>query len=156
MTPSPAPIIPPYCAPRSPGTLLAVVKAVDVEHAPDLQPGHGVTWCNLAVQRFCILLEAPLPPGLLANQQIDWLDSAPARLAGWKPCSMEDAIRYANLGQPAIVTYFNPKGHGHIALCVPTSNTLVPHIAQAGATCFSDKLLGFGFGSLPVKFFTHA
>lgn len=154
---SPA-LVPPYCAPRSAGFLQAVIQSKQVE-THYLSIG-GVTHCGEFVRDVLSDLSVPFPrPVMYANEQIDWLASPAGVAAGWAPCGSTAAIDFANEGRPVVCTYRNPivppAGHSHIAMVTPSKSGGVVHVAQAGAQNFSDKPLGFGFGTLPVKFFSH-
>jgi len=146
--------------PRSKENLIGFVAARDVEKNPKYQPKNGLTWCNAYVSDLLADLEAPMPrTGMFAHQQIDWLASNAAEAAGWSECEPGEGQAFANLGQPVVVTYRNPKeppkGHSHIALLVPTESTLKPRITQAGAKNFSDAELARGFGKLQVRYWWH-
>ncbi len=144
---------------RSPSLLLAAVAAVDVEHEPDLQPGFGgVGWthCNLAAQRILGLLDAPLPPGLLANQQALWLDSAAARGTGWYECSEKKAIERAAVGYPVVAAWLNPDGHGHIGVGVPGPGGATEiHVAAAGSSNHANIRRSGSFGPHVPLLYTH-
>lgn len=146
--------------PRSKEHLSACVAARDVEKNPDYQPGGGFTWCNKYVRDLLEDLEVPFPDEVLfAHQQIDYLSGSRGEAAGWSDCDAGEGQAFANMGQPVVVAYRNPKeppkGHSHIALLVPAASTLKPHMTQAGAHNYADAELVKGFGKLPVRFFWH-
>lgn len=147
------------CQPRSEKALTDVVKALHPATNPLYAPAQAFTWCNAFARDACAALGAPFPrQDMLANEQIDWLDSEPGRAAGWHECSVAKAVHYANAGLLVLATYRNakipPTGHSHIALCVPSLGE-APNIAQAGARNFESEPLVRGFGSFPVRFFEH-
>ncbi len=151
------------CFPRSRSNLLAAVAAEHVETAPDLQKdygGPGWTHCNLFVERVCQRLGSALFGGLLANKQVEWLESDRAKEIGWSECTAGEAIDHAELGHVVIAGWFNPNqpphNHGHIAIVVPApvADGGV-HIAQAGHTNYESTPIRHGFGSLPARFFFH-
>ena len=147
------------CLPRSPELLLSTLAALHVETRPEWQPGHGghgVTWCNQAAEAAAKALECPLPPGLLANAQQGWLDSAAARSLGWVECTAEHAGERAEGGFPTFATYFE-EPHGHIGV-VTVGRGPGLYLWQAGRTnrerasirlCFTVAQL------LKVRYFTH-
>lgn len=147
------------CLPRSREATLLAVRAVDPEHTPDLQPGHGGrgwTHCNLAVERFAQLLQAPFPSGLLANDQVAWLEEL---RHGWMRCTPAEAQAAADAGHVVIVGWKNPDpgGHGHIAAVLPSQPGRAGiWIAQAGSRNYNAAPVTAGFGGLgPLRFFSH-
>lgn len=142
---------------RSRGIYLATLDALDVERRQEWLPGGGLTHCNQAAQAALEALAAPLPHGLLANQQQLWLDSAASRLAGWQQCSAARAGERAEAGYPTVAT-LHEEGHGHIALVVPSVGGTGLHVWQAGRSNFSNGPIanGFGTSNLPlILYFTH-
>lgn len=142
----------------TPLTPAAAVASVDPEHAADLQPGGGLTWCNLFVARVCAKLGAPLL-GVLANEQTAWLSSESAKAAGWLEVSEAEARELATQDVLALATYYNSKGHGHIAVVVHPfagAPTGVTYIAQAGLRNFAHRPLSHGFGDFPVRFYAFS
>jgi hypothetical protein len=126
------------------------------------------TWCQIFTWDAALLLvgEADAPPHwdrsvappteLNATRTIEWLrGKGPAH--GWQEVTAEAARSAANIGKPTIVTWFNPAGHSHVAMLLPTPEGVPQLIAQAGATnLFGDPLIR-GFGSLgPLEYWTHA
>ncbi len=147
------------CLPRSRANLLAAVAEEHVETTPDLQPGYGgVGWthCNLFVERVLKRLGVPFPPGLLANQQFTWLNSYASRLEGWWECSEQRAAERTVLGLPTVPAWFNPGGHGHIAICVPPiAPAVCLCVAAAGSKNHENIALSGSFGPHAPSFFTH-
>ena len=142
-------------------TILSAVAQLDVEHNHRYQrrdvTGDDVpeTFCNTYVADFLDLMRCPLPGGMLAREQIEWMGGPVGAAAGWLPCDGALASVVAELGQPTIATWLNPNGHSHVAVVVPGATPGI-HVAQAGAVNFSCKPIASGFGSKkPIKFWTH-
>lgn len=143
---------------RTPEDIRRAVREIDPEHNADLQPGAPPappdgTWCNKFVAWATSALGAPVPfgeYGTPVNAQVVWLQ---AGNDGWRVTDAAGAQAGALAGKVALATYFNPQGHGHIALVLPEASEL--RIAQAGRTNFNDGPLARGFGSAPVVFFVH-
>lgn len=119
--------------------------------------GKPETFCNQFLEAALELLEAPVPPGLLARQQIDWLDSGAGREAGWREMSRGLALAAAKAGQPVVVGWRNTdfKSSSHVALAIPTPFGEEFQIAQAGRENFNAGALRRGFGVYPVRFWVH-
>lgn len=133
---------------------LAQVNPMD----PKYLPHSGSTFCNVFAEDVTAKMGAPLPR-MMANDLYNWLGGSGGRNAGWKPVSAAEAQRMANQGQPTVAVYHNDSGiHGHIAMVRPGSMAGAgnPAIAQAGAHNFLHGHLRDGFGSLPVRYYTHA
>ncbi len=155
--------LPLTCMSRSRGHLLAVIDSLDVENSPKYAArdvtgdGKIETFCNYYVHDACALLEAEMPQ-MLARDQIAWLDSSPANVAGWYECSVGKAASRANDGFPTIAGWVNlAGGHSHIAMCVPAiSDGTGIHVAQAGRTNFSNRPIASGFGvGKQIRFWSH-
>jgi hypothetical protein len=141
---------------RDPQTILDAVAVVDPGHNPDLQPGAngGADWCNKALYLMLDDLGVPMPADTLANNQISYMASG---ADGWYAVSSpDDAQALALQGQVVVAAYYNPGGHGHVALVLPIATSPM-QIAQAGAATFNQGSLQNGFGLL-IKplFFAHA
>lgn len=156
------PVIEEYSAlTRTPQDIQDAVAKIDPEGSPELQagaypaPNSTDTWCN----KFCYLVTDELGCpilwgnyGTLANDQIAWLASGSD---GWSSTDEPGAIAAAVAGKVALATFYNPSGHGHIALVLPVDGDTA-QIAQAGASNFNQGDLATGFGSNPVAFYQHA
>jgi len=156
------------CLPRTPEALTALVEKLDPAHNPlwkkrDIT-GDGVdeTFCNQFLEAALELLEAPVPRGLLARQQIEWLDSDVGKAHGWKAAMRAEAFQSANYGRPVVAGWLNPAKRAdgshrpsHVALCVPTGFGRELQIAQAGQTNFNSEGVSRGFGGYPVRFWVH-
>ena len=111
---------------------------------------------------------------LLANAQYDWLPSAKAREAGWRPVdSPLDAQQAANRGELVVAVFKNPDPTqpGHIAIVRPSDESpgeveaKGPQITQAGFNNYRSADLEMGFDHHPgawqpdgkggVKFYAH-
>ena len=124
--------------------------------APKYLPHAGSTFCNLFAEDVTAKMGAPLPR-VLADDLYKWLDSSAGKNAGWKPLSAAEAQKAANLGHPTVAVYYNPSGHGHIAMVRPgqMAGPNNPATAQAGGVNFLHGHERDGFGSLPVKYYSH-
>ncbi len=157
MAPPKVIIMPPACLPRSPVNLAAAIDSLSVKttkkYQPEDFPGVGIrTKCNYFVEDLCELLEAHIPKGLLARQQIQWLKSPAGRNEGWFEMLRRAADKYADEGRPVLVGWVNPdiKRSSHIAMMRAAGR-----IAQAGASNFPDGTIGAGFGTRIISFFGH-
>lgn len=166
MTPVPA------CLPRSREALLAAVRSVDPEHAPDLQrrdvdgDGQAETWCNVALRRMLAWLGLIIPP-LLANDLVDWLAGEGAFAGkggpreGWSEVfDPKKALELIARGFPVVIVLKEP-GHGHCALGVPEDKIVAGkfpelRIAQAGRHNYNNAPVAYGFGSKPYRIFFHS
>ena len=137
---------------RTPQDILDAVAKIDPEHNPDLQPGAngGADWCNRFLYLVLKELGVYMPINTLANAEIEFMASS----SDWTQLSQDDALAAALQGQVVVATYYNPGGHGHVALVLPIDGPM--QIAQAGASTFNRGTLAHGFGSLPVAFYAHA
>jgi len=151
----------PACLPRSPDTLRAVVGALDVERNEKYRKrdvtgdGKPETWCNLFVADASAALGVPVP-ALLANDMVAWLDGTPGAEAGWGRVTAHEAEVLAGQGHPVVVGWANPRGHGHVAIAVPTPEGASGlHVAQAGAINFSCRPVARGFGGVDFTCWGH-
>lgn len=152
---------------RSAGHYLGVVMQFPLTSGRYL-PSPGVTWCNVYAWDVMSAMGATFPhwvdehgqperPGpdayeLSINAGIRWLEEHGPEY-GWREVSELDARAQALLGHPALATWSNPRGHGHVAVVLPFLQPT--HIAQAGARNFFDEPLAHGFGSHgPIRFWT--
>ena len=154
---------------RSPQLYLQVVKQFPVEThvrwAPI--PAKGITWCNILLWDWSRAMSAEIPHWVdqqgnptamgvgtetTANGVCDWLMNCGAKF-GWTPSDLSGAVANSKKGKPTVVVWKNPKGHGHVAVVLPTDPA--PRISQAGASNFQDKPLATSFGNLPVTYYIH-
>ncbi len=97
-----------------------------------------------------------------ANRINDWLNKH-GTTYGWKKVSAEEAQKYANMGMPAVTSWKNPSGHGHVQMVAPSKNgTYDPvkgvAIAQAGRSLINDGHINQVYGSNTLKkveYFVH-
>lgn len=143
----------PACLPRTRDNLLATLLLFDVEHSATYAPGKGLTWCNRYVSDVTKALDCPIP-FRLANDQVLYLDSVEAAMDGWSRATVPEALASLERGEPVVVGWYNPEGHGHIAMGTPSDEKGL-HISQAGARCFLSKPVSSGFGSHAVKIWVH-
>jgi hypothetical protein len=161
-------------AARSREALLSVVAQFEVERSPryqsEIRGDRRETWCNIFAWDVTRALGAEVPHWvdrmgratgagsgreLTANATVRWLETHGAA-NGWAEGDAPSATRAAEAGQPVLAVWQNPDGHGHVAVVVPSlSREPQVHVAQAGATCFSNGPLVEGFGARPVRFFIH-
>lgn len=182
-------------APISPKArrLLALFDSLDVEHkwpagvhvnwetgVPDGGPVSAVgkhTHCSAfagsVAAKLGIALLRPPEHGqtLLANAQLEWLETTGAA-NGWQ--SLPDAVaaqNAANAGQFVVASYRNhdPKRPGHIAIVraaiksIDAINMDGPDIIQAGGHNYTDTTVRIGFAGHPlawlrgkeIRFFAH-
>lgn len=157
------------CLPRSPEALTALVEKLDPERNPLWRKrdvtGDGIdeTFCNQFLHDALELLEAPVPKGMLARQQVEWLASDVGKAHGWREVEREEAFHSANRGEVVVAGWLNPSKRAsgtyrpsHVALCIPTRFGLELQIAQAGGSNFNAGSLTRGFGhGVKVRFFHH-
>ena len=140
---------------RTPQDILDAVADVDPKNNPELQPGYlgdAFTWCNKFMYLVLGELGVSIPFGPTdANDQIEYLAQGND---GWQRVQAQDAQAAALNGNVAVATYFNPGGHGHLALILPYSGVM--QIAQAGASNFNRGSLASGFGAIQPVFYVHA
>lgn len=151
-------------------TLLQIVRQFDVEQNPRYRAVGAKTYCKTFVWDVTRALMAEVPhwvdavgdPAPVGNGNTEttansihaWLGGEPGRRHGWRPVGSDEACRLAELGNPVVVSWPNPAGHGHIAVVVPPCIDGVM-IAQAGARNFERGRLELGFGSRTVFYFAH-
>lgn len=160
---------------RSPDLYDLCCRQFAVETDIRYQRGHDPTqpkqtYCNIylwdctralgcEIPHWVYLDGRPAPMGhgnreLSANGTCEWL-RVYGSTYGWQPADMLMVLTHVREGKPAVVTFENPGGTGHVAMVLPTAITPPPHIAQAGASNFYDKPVGYGFGINPVKYYIH-
>ena len=159
---------------RSPGMYNQVLDqfcVADNVRYKQNQQGKNETYCNIYVWDATRAMGAeiphwvdanggPVPQGqgreLSANGSIGWLETH-GQQAGWRAVSAEQAQTLANEGKPAVATYKNPSGIGHVAMVRPGDYSVVagPTIAQAGGKNFNDGTVQDGFGNRPVVYYVH-
>jgi len=103
---------------------------------------------------------APIPRevggiGLNANGVNGWLKGIGPQ-HGWRAVDAATALQYANAGAPAIASWRNAQGPGHLAVVRPGGSGPGPTVAQAGARNFNQGLADNGFGASAPEYFVHA
>lgn len=156
---------------RSPEKYLAVVRQFNVETSNRYRPRDKKTFCNIFVSDVTRAMCAEIPhwvtdadtPSsaghddareLSANATIDILNHG---AWGYFACTASEAREYANQGRPTVAVWFNPLGHGHIAMVVPSDGDML--VAQAGLVCSSGTTMAAAFGAKrinSVQYFWHA
>lgn len=147
------------------------------DHQVAVTPQHKHTHCSAFVasvaKRLGIYILRPPEHSatLLANAQLDWLESAPAN-SGWRSIGTAEAAQAAaNAGDFVVACYRNHKSDrpGHIAVVRPSDRPMSaivadgPAITQAGLHNYRDTTLRAGFAGHPrawakdreIRFFAH-
>ncbi len=168
---------------RDPDTYRAVMNQFNVESNPRYtvnKNGIGDTYCNIYVWDVTRAMGAEIPHYLTsagepvstggagitetnANMVNDWLNTYGPKY-GWKQVSAEEAQQYANQGMPAITSWKNPSGHGHLQMVSPsadggydTVNGVA--ISQAGRLLINDGHIVDSYGNSStlsqVEYFVH-
>lgn len=139
---------------RSPARYEAVLRQFNFDTSLRYQPAGGDTFCNIAAWDASRALCCEVPhwwnnlngsygmQELVINEGILWLGTEGVDY-GWTQVDADAAKAAAALGQPTLVTWRNPTGHGHIAWVMPDWT-----LAQAGASC--------GYGISFTSVFTPA
>jgi hypothetical protein len=156
---------------RNADTYDNVINQFAVGSNPRYQPRDGNTYCNIFASDVTKAMGAEIPHWVDANgnptaqgkgRELDanatntWLNQHGEK-NGWRKVSAEEAQKLANEGHPAVASWNNPGGIGHIAVVRPgevTGNG--PSIAQAGSKNFND---GHVYDSFPrsaeVEYFVN-
>ncbi len=167
---------------RSADIYRAVINQFNVEtnqrYAVNKQ-GQGDTYCNIflwdvtramgaEIPHFTDAAGRPVSSGaggakeLDANQINTWLNTN-GQTYGWTRVSAEEAQYYANMGMPAVTSWKNPSGHGHVQVVSPSVDgrydpTRGVAISQAGSKLKNYDYITsiYGAGTLPqVEYFVH-
>ncbi len=144
---------------RSPNTYRAILSQFDVENNERYRVnknGTGDTYCNIYAWDASRAMGAEIPHYINpatgapanagdvgaqetnANQVNDWLNTY-GKTYGWTKVTPEQAQQYANAGMPAVTSWKNPNGHGHLQMVSPSADGIYDEergvaIAQAGKT----------------------
>ena len=124
---------------RSPALYRAVLDQFNVETNPRYavnQRGEGDTYCNLYVLDAAEAMGAQIPRSN-ANGISTWLNGQGA-VNGWIKVSPQEAQMYANQGMPAVASWYNTSGKGHVSMVAPSVDGKYNEekgvaIAQAGS-----------------------
>jgi hypothetical protein len=172
------PVLPPLTnAPgcRDAEVLADVLEQFDVTHAKRYVRGHdpsnpGATYCNIFVWDATSALECEIPHWfnpisgekrpVAGGSEMDkwgkdhdlgvWLVKF-GNIHGWRKVEPVEAAARADAGFPVVIDYSpGPGREGHVAMLMADGL-----IAQAGAHNIFKGSFGFGFGALPVTFWTH-
>ncbi|MCB9638585.1 MAG: chitosanase [Myxococcales bacterium] len=158
---------------RSANAYSHVIDQFNVESNRRYQKGHqgqGETYCNIFAWDVTKAMGAEIPHWvdgngnptgvgqgreLNANAGHDWLvNHGPNH--GWRQVSAEEAQRAANEGHPAVASWKNPGGIGHIGVVRPGEMTnRGPASAQAGGRNFESGHIADGFGRAQPTYFIH-
>lgn len=128
---------------RNAANYRAVIDQFQVETNPRYTPnknGKGDTYCNIFIWDVTRAMNAEIPhyidrdtsaPAyypdttnareLNANATQDWLKQYGAQ-NGWIEVDAQTAQQYANAGRPAVTTWKNPSGHGHVQVVCPSQS----------------------------------
>ena len=157
---------------RNPTAYDNVINQFAVESNPRYtqnQQGIGDTYCNIFASDVTRAMGAEIPhrvdaannpvttggTELDANMTNDWLNTDGAR-HGWREVSAEEAQRLANEGHPAVASWNNPGGIGHIAVVRPGEITDAgPAISQAGGENLNHAHVRDTFGDVQVQYFVN-
>ena len=184
----------PCCGPVTPAgeALAGVLDSLDVEaHWPAHEhvnwqtgdpdrngeyEGPGHTHCSAfaaaAAKKFGIYLLRPPQHGqkLLANAQVQWLESSEGRRHGWSIVGdAQEAQTLANQGSLVVVVFANQDETkpGHVAIVRPSEKTIRafmhdgPQVVQAGTHNHNSTVVRIGFenhpGAFPngVRYYVH-
>ncbi|HEX8474474.1 MAG TPA: peptidoglycan-binding protein [Pyrinomonadaceae bacterium] len=157
---------------RNRATYDNVINQFAVEHNSRYtrnQQGKGETYCNIFVSDVTRAMGAEIPhrvdargnplasggTELDANATNNWLHRHGGR-HGWRQVTAEEAQRLANEGHPAIASWRNPRGIGHIAVVRPGEmNANGPTIAQAGSVNDNHTHVRNTFGNARVEYWVN-
>jgi len=155
---------------RNAATYADVIDQFAVGNNPRYQPRDGNTYCNIFAWDATKAMGAEIPhwvdgagnpTGVGQGRELDangvnrWLNNqGPSQ--GWRQVSAEEAQQLANQGHPAVASWNNPGGIGHIAVVRPGEiNGNGPAIAQAGARNFNEGHVRDSFGNANVQYFVN-
>jgi hypothetical protein len=135
-------------------------------------PRNGNTYCNIFVWDATRAMGAEIPhwvdrqgraarpgaPGaweMNANAINRWLHRQGGS-NGWRKVDAGEAQRMANQGKPAMVSWRNPNGIGHMGMIRPGEITdRGAALAQAGRNNFNNRHVDDGFGRLQPEYWVH-
>lgn len=157
-----------------------VIKQFNVEGNSRYTPyKNGSTYCNIYVWDVTTAMGAEIPHRVDANGDIvkkgssvakymtanamyDWLGGK-GQEYGWKEVSAQEAQMYANMGSPAVASWKNPKGHGHIQMVVPSKDGGYNQEKGVAISQAGSKVIEYGHISdvykssrlSDIKYFVH-
>lgn len=168
---------------RSASTYRSVIDQFDVENNERYRvnkQGIGDTYCNIFTWDVTRAMGAEVPhfietatgkpvssggagiTELNANNVNDWLNKYGSNY-GWTKVSAEEAQYYANNGMPAITSWKNSNGHGHLQVVSPSEDETYNSsrgvtIAQAGRQLKNYDYIDTVYGNnalSKVEYFVH-
>lgn len=173
-----------YPGQRSASAYRAVIDQFNVENNPRYavnKKGVGDTYCNIFAWDVTSAMGAEIPHytdketgapmtypntsgsmAMTANRINDWLNDH-GRTYGWYKTTPEEAQRLANMGYPAVTSWKNSSGHGHMQVVSPSANggydeTRGAAIAQAGRQLINNGYVSDSYGRTKmsqVEYFVH-
>lgn len=148
---------------RSPAAMRAVVEQFEVTRSQRYARGMrgGGSWCNRFVCDATEALGCPISYQL-ANDFSHWF-KAKGAAAGWSPKLRPDVKMCVELGLPVVAHFWNPQGHGHVAMVVKPLTEAhqaqyakgMLYVAQAGSKNSDELAIIAAFGSNPITFWCH-
>ncbi len=168
---------------RDPEKYKAVIGQFEVETNERYRVnklGTGDTYCNIFAWDVTRAMGAEIPhyvnaatgepaaagedgaAELDANATNDWLNTY-GKQYGWTEVSAEQAQEYANAGMPAVTSWKNPGGHGHMQVVSPSEDGSYDAargvaIAQAGRNLYDYGYITSVYGQSTlgnVQYFAH-
>ncbi len=157
---------------RSASKYAEVLDQFAVGDNPRYAKRNGNTYCNIFAWDATKAMGAEIPhwvdrngnpaavgaPGareMDANSTNHWLHNHGER-NGWRRVSAAEAQQMANQGHPAVASWNNPGGIGHIAMVRPGELTSRgPATAQAGSRNFNEGHMMDGFGNAQPEYWVH-
>jgi LysM repeat protein len=149
-----------------------VLNQFGVGSNPRYRPRGGNTYCNIFAWDATRAMGAEIPhwvdqqgrPARMgaagawemdANAVNRWLNNQGGS-SGWRRVSAAQAQAHANGGAPAVASWRNPGGIGHIGMIRPGEVTSRgPALAQAGSRNFNDRHVADGFGRRQPEYWIH-
>lgn len=166
---------------RSAQAYRQVIDQFNVEKSQRYAIKNGSTYCNIFLWDVTSAMGAEIPhytdpktgapvqypntsgaKAMNANSINSWLNQYGSQY-GWKKVSAEEAQRYANMGMPAVTSWKNPNGHGHVQVVCPSKDGKYDSakgvtVAQAGRKLYNYAYATqvYGSGTLKkVEYFVH-
>lgn len=169
---------------RSAAAYRQVINQFDVENNKRYavnKNGTNDTYCNIYAWDVTAAMGAEIPhyidpdtgapmkypntggaKSMNANAMNDWLNKY-GKQYGWYEVTAEEAQYYANQGMPAVTSWKNPKGHGHMQVVSPSQDGTYNEkkgvaIAQAGRTLRNYGYITQVYGDSRLKevqYFAH-
>ncbi|MBK7862136.1 MAG: hypothetical protein IPJ65_26680 [Archangiaceae bacterium] len=147
----------------------SVIDQFGVESNPRYAQRNGNTYCNIFASDVTRAMGAEIPHWvdgagapvgqgqgyeLDANATNAWLNQHGAEY-GWREVSAAEAQRLANEGHPAVASWNNPGGIGHIGVVRPGDLANGPALAQAGAQNLNHSHVYDIFPTTGTEFWVH-